>query len=89
MKRLNRDALLVVGGVLVVGLVLGMALGAVSGLLLAPQSGEETRHQLRKQANEYGESMVDKSQGIIDAGKRQVSKVLQRGSEVVELARSS
>lgn len=41
MKQANLNALLVGGSVLVVGVVLGMVVGAISGLLLAPQSGEK------------------------------------------------
>lgn len=37
-----------------VGLFLGVGLGAVVGLLLAPQSGETTRALLTEQFNEQG-----------------------------------
>ena len=35
------------------GLLLGTIIGAVLGLLLAPQPGEKTREQLRSKADEF------------------------------------
>ena len=37
------------------GLIFGVAAGAVAALLLAPQSGEKTREDLKKLAQEFGE----------------------------------
>ncbi len=41
------------------GLLLGTALGTVTGLLLAPRSGRETRHLLRKSADALPELVED------------------------------
>jgi len=87
MKRINHQhALLIVGSLIVGGVVLGMLVGAVSGVLFAPQSGEETREHLRKQADDIGESIRDKGQDILNAGKRQISTALQHGREEVKKA---
>ncbi len=64
------------------GLILGAIGGAVAGVLMAPQSGKKTRTALREQVDELGETIKDKSQDILKAGKRQVSMVLQ-GREAV------
>ncbi len=42
------------------GLLVGLALGVAAGLLLAPQTGEETRAQL----NEQGIMLRDRSAGL-------------------------
>ncbi|HEY9619913.1 MAG TPA: YtxH domain-containing protein [Crinalium sp.] len=46
------------------GLVLGAAVGAVTGLLLAPKSGRETRQLLRKSANALPELAEDLSSSV-------------------------
>jgi gas vesicle protein len=38
------------GGLFVVGVLVGSAIGAVAGLLVAPRSGKETRRILQKSA---------------------------------------
>ncbi|MDJ0537715.1 MAG: YtxH domain-containing protein, partial [Microcystis sp. M53603_WE2] len=38
------------GGLFVVGVLVGSAVGAVAGLLVAPRSGKETRRILQKSA---------------------------------------
>lgn len=51
MKQANRNTLLVKGSVFVVGVVFGIFVGAVSGLLFAPQTGEDICKHLRIQAD--------------------------------------
>ena len=41
------------------GLIFGAAAGAVAALLLAPQSGEKTREDLKKLAKDFGEKATD------------------------------
>ncbi len=59
------------------GIGIGVLVGAVAGLLLAPKSGQETRDEL-------GKSVSDLSDKITDLG-RQVS---QRVSTVVDRTRA-
>jgi gas vesicle protein len=60
------------------GIGIGVLVGAVAGLLLAPKSGQETRDEL-------GQSVSDLSDKITDLG-RQVS---QRVSTAVDRTRAS
>lgn len=46
------------------GLVLGTAIGAVTGLLLAPRTGRETRKILRKSADALPELVEDLSTSV-------------------------
>lgn len=41
------------------GAVVGAVAGAVAGILLAPKSGEETRKDIKKLANDWAEKAVD------------------------------
>lgn len=46
-------------GSFVKGAIFGAIAGAVAGVLLAPKSGEETRKDLKKLANDWAEKAVD------------------------------
>jgi gas vesicle protein len=58
----------------------GAALGAVAALLLAPQSGRESREQLRRYAREAEEGLRDVAG---EAGER-FEKAVDQGKEYVE-----
>ncbi|MEM7773603.1 MAG: YtxH domain-containing protein [Cyanobacteria bacterium P01_E01_bin.6] len=51
-------------GALVGGFLLGAALGAVSGLLLAPKTGKETRRLLKKSADALPDIAEDLSTNV-------------------------
>lgn len=46
-------------GSFIKGALVGAVAGAVAGVLLAPKSGEETRKDLKKLANDWAEKAVD------------------------------
>ena len=58
----------------------GAAVGAVAALLLAPQSGRESREQLRRYAREAEEGLRDVAG---EAGER-FEKAVDQGKEYVE-----
>ena len=67
-------------GTVFLAMVTGALAGAVAALLLAPQSGEESREQLRGYARRAEE-------GIRDIGERagqEFEKVVQKGREIYE-----
>lgn len=68
---------------LMVGATVGTALGAAAGVLFAPRSGEETREELRRKADETissaKENIADKTVNIRDA-------VRSRKDEYLEIA---
>jgi gas vesicle protein len=68
------------GPAFAVGLAIGALAGAGLALILAPQSGEETRDLLRAKAREAGERARD---GAGDA-----NDLLARGRRIVEEARA-
>ena len=60
----------------VLWLLSGIAIGATLGLLFAPQSGEETRHKIKKVARtgtsrirEQGEDVYAKGRELFDRGR--------------------
>lgn len=52
------------GGLLVGGMLVGAAIGAVAGLLLAPKAGRETRQLLKKSADALPELAEDLSASV-------------------------
>lgn len=81
-------------GTFVIGFFFGAVLGGVVGLLFAPQSGEETRDQLRQksielseQASERAEEARAKAEKILAEAREkidQVSKELQTRTQELQ-----
>lgn len=78
------------------GVVVGLVAGAVVGVLMAPQSGDETREMIRKQADEFSEKvkessrqLVENSRDLMEQGKGQVATAIQRGREAAEALRKT
>ncbi|PSF35997.1 gas vesicle protein [Aphanothece hegewaldii CCALA 016] len=78
------------GGLLFAGLVVGGVLGTVTGLLIAPRSGQETRRILKKSAEALPELAEDLSSTIqlqadrlSDTAKRNWDDTLERLKEAI------
>jgi gas vesicle protein len=63
------------------GLLIGGILGAVAALILAPQSGEETRKLLKDKALELGKEINDQTETIKEKGRELLT---QDGIEIGE-----
>ena len=59
---------------LIGGFIVGAALGAAAGLLLAPTSGEKTRRNLVKGSQKVKKSVVDYVEGSIESLRSQINK---------------
>ena len=58
----------------------GAVLGAAVALLLAPESGERTRHRLARQAELGSQTFLESSQDLFERGR----ELYERGREIVE-----
>jgi gas vesicle protein len=77
------------GAAFFAGLVIGGLVGAALALLLAPQSGEETRAQIRDKSLEYKDMAAD---GITDVQQKaidQVTTLQEKSRETYEKGRQS
>lgn len=74
-----------VGGV-VISSVLAATAGAVAGLLLAPQSGKETREDLKEGARELKDEMYIKGLEVKDAARDTVEDAKAKGKEFLDTA---
>jgi gas vesicle protein len=59
---------------LIGGFIVGAALGAAAGLLLAPASGEKTRRKIVKGSQKVKQSVVDYVEGSIDGLRTQINR---------------
>lgn len=62
------------------GLLVGFGLGVAVGLLLAPQSGEDTRAQI----GEQGIMLRDRSSGLSNELRTRATDALSQGREVYQ-----
>lgn len=79
----------------VTGLLIGGAIGAVTALLFAPRSGEETRAEIRDKAMEYRDRTMEavndgvsqaksKANELTDRAKEKADELRHRGKEVAD-----
>ncbi len=68
-------------GSFVGGMLVGSIFGAVAALILAPQSGEETRRLLKDKALELGKEISDQTEAIKEKGREVLT---QEGIEIDE-----
>lgn len=60
----------------------GLAIGATVGLLFAPQSGEETRSQIRSVARKSGDRLREQGDELFSRGR----DLFERGKELADEA---
>lgn len=68
----------------VFGMLVGFGVGVAVGLLLAPQSGEDTRSQL----SEQGITLADRSKSLTENLRTRATDALRQGREGYQRTRS-
>jgi gas vesicle protein len=71
-------------GSVLMSFLLGGIVGAGLALLLAPQSGEETRKKIK----EFADDVKDKTTGLVDQTKHKVTDFVDEGKEMYEEKKS-
>jgi gas vesicle protein len=80
---------------LLIGLLVGGLVGTVAMLLLAPQSGKETRTQIQQKSIELRDQTVETVEGaaaqirgkahqVVDDVREQAGELQQRGQDVID-----
>jgi gas vesicle protein len=69
----------------VVALLAGLAAGAALGLLLAPQSGKETRDKLKRKAREA----KDRAEELLKEGREKFNEAKSQAADAVNKAGKS
>ena len=70
------------------GFVAGAAVGAIAGILLAPDKGSKTRQKISDQASDWTDSAKETFNGIIDGVKNAYSSAKEEVDEYGEKAKS-
>jgi len=70
------------GKVLFAALV-GAAAGAVAGVLLAPNSGEETRRKLREEGERIKDDVTKKVGSLAEEGREKIEEIKKKAAETV------
>jgi gas vesicle protein len=69
-------------GSVLVGLFLGGLAGVVTALLLAPQSGEETRRQIREKGIELRERTAELVEDTVAQGREKFNELKHQGQDL-------
>ncbi len=69
-------------GKFIAGFVVGGAIGAIAGILLAPKSGEETRQQLSKTAKDMIQKADETAKQIQSKADDAVTELQKKGEEI-------
>lgn len=71
-------------GKVLLGALAGFAAGAVLGILLAPDKGEETRKKMGKKADDFSDGLKTKLNDVIETVMNKFESVKEEASEIVE-----
>lgn len=73
------------------GLLLGGVIGAVVGILYAPDSGKRTRKRIHRKSDElvddvvkYAQQSRDKAELIVEDGKKRVDELLEESKALLK-----
>ena len=72
------------GFAFIAGLVVGGAIGAIAGLLFAPESGEETRKKVAVKSKEWADDMYNTFDDLKDSVTEVLEDVKQGAAEVMD-----
>lgn len=71
-------------GKVVLGLLAGVAAGALAGILFAPANGKETRSKIMEKGEDYADSLKDKLNDLIDKTTQKFDKVKKEVTDYSE-----
>jgi gas vesicle protein len=75
-------------GKVLLGLLAGVAAGALLGILFAPDKGSVTRKKMSKKAEKYGEDLKEKFNEFVDDISEKFGEVEEEISDFVEPKKS-
>ncbi len=65
------------------GLLGGIATGAVLGILFAPAKGVETRQKIQQKGTNYADGLKDKFENLSEAVKNKYDKIISNGKDLI------
>ncbi len=71
-------------GKLLLGVLAGVAVGALAGILLAPDKGSETRKKISKKGDEYIDTLKEKFNDFLEQIKGEAETVKDKTADFME-----
>lgn len=75
-------------GKILLGVLAGMAAGAVLGILFAPDKGEVTRKKVVKKADDYADGLKEKFNDLLDNLAETIETAKDKAGKVADDAKS-
>ncbi len=72
----------------VLGFLAGAAIGAIAGILFAPDKGSETRRKISKKSSELGDSLKHSFNDFVDSVKESYSNLKHEGETLADKGKS-
>jgi gas vesicle protein len=69
-------------GKVVLGVLAGVAVGAVLGILLAPEKGSVTRSQILGKGEDYADRLSKKFEGLMETASKNYDEMLHTAGEL-------
>lgn len=66
----------------ILGVLGGLAAGAIMGILFAPDKGEKTRKKIKRKSNDYADDLKDKYESALDTLSKKYETLKQEGQDI-------